>query len=99
MKAVHWTKHPTRLERDFGRKSWGDEGYAREELVAELGAAFLCADLELTPEVRDDHASYIAYWLQVLKNDNRAIFAAAAHAQRAVDYLHKLQPELKAEAA
>ena len=52
-----------------------------------------CADLELTPEVRDDHASYIATWLNVLKNDNRAIFQAAAHAQRAVDYLHKLQPE------
>jgi len=49
---------------DFGRKSWGDEGYAREELVAELGAAFLCADLELTPEIREDHASYIATWAQ-----------------------------------
>ena len=86
--SVHWTKHPSRLERDFGRKTWGDQGYAREELVAELGSAFLCADLELTPEVRDDHASYIAHWLQALKDDNRAIFAAAAHAQRAVDYLH-----------
>jgi antirestriction protein ArdC len=91
--AVHATKHPSRLDRDLGRKSWGDAGYAHEELVAELGSAFLCADLELTPEVRDDHASYIAYWVSVLKNDNRAIFAAAAHAQRAVDYLHKLQPE------
>jgi hypothetical protein len=49
-----------RLTRDFGRQHWGDEGYAREELVAELGSAFLCADLELTPEVRDDHAGYIA---------------------------------------
>jgi len=46
-----------------------------------------------TPEVREDHASYIATWLTVLKNDNRAIFQAAAHAQRAVDFLHKLQPE------
>ncbi len=91
--SVHATKHPTRLERDLGRKSWGDAGYAHEELVAELGSAFLCADLELTPEVRDDHASYIAFWLEVLKNDNRAIFAASAHAQRAVDYLHRLQPE------
>ena len=97
--TVHWTKHPTRLERDFGRKAWGDEGYAREELVAELGAAFLCADLELTPEVREDHASYIGHWLNVMKQDNRAIFTAAAHAQRAVDYLHRLQPEAKAEAA
>lgn len=97
--TTHWTKHPSRIERDFGRKTWGDEGYAREELVAELGAAFLCADLELTPEVREDHASYIATWLQVLKNDNRAIFQAASHAQRAVDYLHKLQPESREAAA
>lgn len=58
-----------------------------------MGSAFLCANLELTPEVRDDHAAYIASWLEVLKNDSRAIFTAAAHAQRAVDYLHKLQPE------
>ena len=61
--VTHWTKHSSRIERDFGRKSWGDEGYAREELVAELGAAFLCADLELTPEIREDHASYIATWI------------------------------------
>ena len=97
--TCHATKHPSRLDRDLGRKSWGDAGYAHEELVAELGSAFLCADLELTPEVRDDHASYIAFWVEVLKNDNRAVFAAAAHAQRAVDYLHKLQPKQKAEAA
>jgi antirestriction protein ArdC len=96
--STHWTKHPSRLERDFGRKTWGDEGYAREELVAELGAAFLCADLGLTPEVRDDHASYIASWLTALKNDKRAIFSAAAHAQRAVDFLHRLQKH-QAEAA
>ena len=97
--TVHLTKHPSGLNREFGRKSWGDEGYAHEELVAELGSAFLCADLELTPDVRDDHASYIAHWVAVLKDDNRAIFAAAAHAQRAVDYLHKLQPEHKDVAA
>jgi antirestriction protein ArdC len=96
--SIHRTKHPSRLDRDFGRKQWGDEGYAREELVAELGAAFLCADLELTPEVRDDHASYIASWLQVLKNDKRAIFSAASHAQKAVDFLHKLQQPQEAAA-
>ena len=62
--CCHWTRHQSRLDRDFGRKAWGDEGYAREELVAELGSAFLCADLELTPEVREDHASYIASWLK-----------------------------------
>jgi antirestriction protein ArdC len=89
--TVHWTHHPSRLVRDFGRKRRGDEGYAMEELVAELGAAFLCADLGLTPEVRDDHAAYIAIWIRVLKNDKRAIFTAAAHAQRAVDFLHGLQ--------
>ena len=89
--SAHWTRHATRLDRDFGRKQWGDEGYAREELVAELSSAFLCADLGLTPEVRDDHACYIASWLTVLKNDRRAIFSAASHAQKAVDYLCGLQ--------
>lgn len=86
---THWTKHSTRLDRDFGRKAWGDEGYAREELVAELGAAFLCADLGITPDPREDHSSYIDHWLKVLKEDKRAIFSAAAHAQRAVDFLHE----------
>ncbi len=96
--CTHWTKHEARLNRDFGRKAWGDEGYAREELVAELGSAFLCADLELTPEVRDDHASYIASWLEVLKQDKRAIVQAASHAQRAVDFLHALQQPREAAA-
>jgi antirestriction protein ArdC len=97
--SAHWTKHPGRLDRSFGRKAWGDEGYAREELVAELASAFLCADLGITPEVRDDHASYIANWLTVLKNDKRAIFSAAAHAQKAVDFLHGRSAEREAEAA
>jgi antirestriction protein ArdC len=88
---THWTKHKDRLARDLGRVRWGDEGYAREELVAELGAAFLCADLGITPEVQPDHAAYIASWLTVLKMDKRFIFSAAAHAQRAADYLHSLQ--------
>lgn len=84
---THWTKHPTRLDRNLGRKKWGDEGYAMEELVAELGAAFICADLELTPAPRDEHAAYIAGWLKVLKDDKRAIFSAAAYAQAAADHL------------
>jgi antirestriction protein ArdC len=84
---THWTKHPSRLARDFGRKQWGDEAYAQEELVAELGAAFLCADLELASEPREENASYVANWLEVLKNDTHFIFKAAAHAQRAADYL------------
>lgn len=89
---THWTRHESRLNRDFGRKCFGDEGYSREELVAELGAAFLCATLGITLEPREDHAAYIGSWLKVLQGDKRAIFAAAAHAQRAVDYLHALQP-------
>lgn len=89
--TIHWTRHGSRLARDFDQKSWGDEGYAREELVAELGAAYLCADLDLAPVIREDHAAYVASWLKVLKEDTRAIFSAAAHAQRAVDYLHALQ--------
>jgi antirestriction protein ArdC len=90
---THWTRHETRLDRSFGRKTWGDEGYAREELVAELGAAFLCADLGITPEPREDHAAYLGHWLGVLKEDKRAIFQAAAHAQRAADFLKGLQPK------
>jgi antirestriction protein ArdC len=96
---IHWTRHPSRLAREFGRKRWGDEGYSLEELVAEMGAAFLCADIGITPEVRDDHAAYIASWLKVLKQDKRAVFTAAAHAQRAADYLHALQPAEVADAA
>jgi antirestriction protein ArdC len=85
--VAHWTCHPKRLDRDFGRKRFGDEGYAMEELVAELASAFTCADLGLEPDVREDHAAYIENWLSILKNDRRAIFTAASHAQRAADYL------------
>lgn len=90
---VHWTRHQKRLHREFGRKRWGDAGYAMEELVAELGSAFLCADLGVTPETREDHAAYINNWLNVLKQDKRAIFTAASWASKAVDYLHSLQPD------
>jgi len=89
---THWTKAKSRLDRDFSAKRFGDHGYAREELVAELGAAFLCADLGITPEIREDHAAYLGHWLKVLAEDKRAIFSAAAHAQRAADYLYGLQP-------
>jgi antirestriction protein ArdC len=98
--TTHWTRHPSRLDREFGRKRFGDEGYAMEELVAELGSAFLSADLDLSPEVRDDHAAYIASWIKVLKDDKRAIFSAASQAQRAADFLHGLQnPSADANAA
>jgi antirestriction protein ArdC len=95
---THWTKHEKRLARDLGRLRHGDEGYAREELVAELGSAFLSADIGITPEVREDHAAYIASWLTVLKGDKRFVFTAASHAQRALDYLHGLQPQAAADA-
>ena len=91
--TCHWSGAKHRLDRDFSAKRFGDAGYAREELVAELGAAFLCADLGITPEIRDDHAAYLGHWLNVLREDKRAIFSAAAHAQRAADYLHGLQPD------
>ncbi len=90
--TTHWTAHESRLARDFGTTRFGSEGYAIEELVAELGAAYLCADLDLTLEPREDHTAYIANWLDVLKSDKRAIFAAASHAQRAADFINALQP-------
>jgi len=95
---THWTKHERRVDRDFGRQKFGDAGYAREELVAELGAAFLCADLGITPEIREDHAAYLGHWLNVLKEDKRAIFSTVAHAQRAADFLNSLQPQQQEEA-
>lgn len=97
--TVHWTRHASRLDRSFGREKWGDEGYAREELVAELGAAFLAADLGLAIEPRHDHASYLASWIKVLQNDTHAIVQAAAHAERAVAYLHQLAKSEEARAA
>jgi antirestriction protein ArdC len=95
--TAHWTRHPSRLNRDFGRKRWGDEGYAQEELVAEIASAFLAADLGLYIAPRDDHAAYIEHWLKVLRNDKRAIFIAASHAQKAADFLHQRQPCEEAE--
>jgi antirestriction protein ArdC len=97
--CCHATRHPVRLNRDFGRKRYGDAGYAMEELVAEIGAAVLGSDLGITPEIREDHAGYIASWLTVLKNDTRAIFAAAGHAQKAADFLKGLQPQTEEPAA
>ena len=85
--CVHWTGHAARLARDFSRST---RSYACEELVAELGAAFLCADLGLTLEPREDHAAYLDHWLEVLRGDQRFIVSAAAHAQRAVACLHQM---------
>jgi antirestriction protein ArdC len=88
--SVHATGAKHRLDRDLSGR-FGSEAYAVEELIAELGAAFLCADLSLSPEPRADHAGYIQSWLKVLKNDARAIFTAAGKAQQAVDWLHMQQ--------
>ncbi|HEV7319291.1 MAG TPA: zincin-like metallopeptidase domain-containing protein [Ensifer sp.] len=93
--ATHWTAATNRVGRDLSRYSKDKSERAREELVAELGSCFLCADLGITPELepRPDHASYLRSWLKVLIDDKRAIFQAAAHAQRALSFLHGLQPE------
>lgn len=92
--SVHWTAHSDRVGRDLSRYSKDKTDRAREELIAEIGSALVCADLAIVPELepRPDHARYVASWLTVLANDKRAIFQAAAHAQRAVAYLHSLQP-------
>lgn len=86
--TTHWTGAPHRLNRDMGHR-FGSEGYAMEELVAELGAAFLCGELGLPTDPRTDHAPYISSWLKALKNDKRAIFTAAAKAQEAIDWMNK----------
>lgn len=92
--ATHWTSTPHRVNRDLSRYARDRSERAREELIAELGSCFLCADLGIAPELepRPDHASYLGSWLKVLADDKRAIFSAAAHAQRAVAFLHSLQP-------
>lgn len=97
--ATHWTSAPHRVNRDLRRYGKDRSERAREELIAELGSCFLCADLGIAPELepRADHASYLDSWLKVLADDKRAIFSAAAHAQRAAAYLHSLQPAASEE--
>lgn len=94
---VHATGHPKRLGRDL-RNAFGSKDYAHEELVAEMGSAFLCAALGIVPTVR--HADYIGSWLEVLREDNRAIFRAASAATKAADWLlalHREAQEARAE--
>jgi antirestriction protein ArdC len=84
--TTHWSGAPHRLNRTL-RARFGSEAYAMEELVAELGAAFLCATLGISNTPRPDHAAYLATWLAVLRRDKRAIFSAASQAQKAVDWM------------
>jgi antirestriction protein ArdC len=93
---THWSGAEKRLDRTKG-KIFGDPAYSFEEMVAELGAAFVCADLRISAEPREDHASYIGGWLKKLREDNRAIFKAASLAEKAAGYLHGLQPGAAAE--
>jgi antirestriction protein ArdC len=83
---THWTAPKSRCDRELGKR-FGDDAYAAEELIAELGAAFVCAHLGLSNAPRADHAQYLQSWLKVLKTDSRAIFTAASKAQQASDYL------------
>lgn len=97
--TLHWTSAPDRLNRDLSRYHKDRNERAFEEMIAEIGSAMICADLGIVPELepRPDHASYIQSWLTVLQDDRKAIFSAAAHAQRAVKYLHDLQPNAQTE--
>jgi antirestriction protein ArdC len=83
----HWTGHKSRLDRDL-RSRFGERAYAAEELVAELCAAFLCAEFSIDGDLR--HAGYIASWIGLLKADARAFFTACSKAQAAADYLRGL---------
>ena len=94
---VHWTGARHRLNREFGKR-YGDLAYGAEELVAEIGSAFLCARLGITDTVRPHHAQYLATWLTLFQGDSRAIFSAAARASEAVAFLAG-QPSKAAEAA
>jgi antirestriction protein ArdC len=88
---IHYTGHPSRLDRNLCKR-FGKAERAAEELVAEIGSAFLCAELGITQDVRPDHAQYLFNWLQLLKDDPKAVFTAAARASEAVTYLRGLQP-------
>ncbi len=99
--SIHWTGAAHRLDRDLSRYAKDRSARAREELIAELGAVFLAADLRIVPDMepRSDHASYLAAWVQVLANDKRFIVQAAAQAQRSVAFLHDLQSQPRLDAA
>lgn len=92
---THWTGAASRLDRGKHNK-FGDTAYAFEELVAELGAAFLCGSTGVESAPREDHSQYIQNWLQALKSDKKFIFAASSQAQKAVDYLFSFHEQAEA---
>ncbi|MBD9524427.1 DUF1738 domain-containing protein [Ensifer sp. ENS02] len=94
----HWSGAKHRLDRDL-RGRFGSESYAMEELVAELSASFLCADLGVAHDPRDNTATYLESWLKALKSDKRSIITAAAKAQAAADFLQGLQSQEQSRAA
>jgi len=94
---VHWTGAKHRLDRNLEKGRFGNPAYAFEELVAEMGAAFLCQDYGIQGELR--HAGYIQSWLKALRDDSKAVFKAAALAQKAADYLNQLDATAEAIAA
>jgi antirestriction protein ArdC len=94
---VHWTGAKHRLDRNLEKGRFGNPAYAFEELVAEMGAAFLCQDYGIQGELR--HAGYIQNWLKALRDDSKAVFKAAALAQKAADYLNQLDATAEAIAA
>lgn len=91
---THWTGHKSRLDREYGKR-FGDQAYAREELVAEMGAAFLCASVGIAGKLQ--HPQYVANWLTVLKGDKRAVLVAAGAAQKAADFCLKAIAEIHAD--
>lgn len=88
--CTHWTGHTSRLDRLAKLARFGDDNYAAEELIAELGSAFLCADLRITSEMRQDHAAYLASWIRVLKADPKHLWTVASKAEQACDLLREL---------
>lgn len=91
---THWSGHSSRLDRRLSDR-FGGAAYAMEELIAELGASFLCAECAITNQPRPDHAHYIANWLEVLKSDKRAIFTAARQASEAATFLAGHQADVE----
>ena len=85
---THWTGHKSRCDREYGKR-FGDQAYAREELVAELGSAFLCGHIGIAGKLQ--HVEYIANWLDVLKGDKRAVLIASSAAQKAADFVLKIE--------